>query len=146
MDYIRRAAELLDRGEAFCLATVLSAGDPSLVGRKLLVRSDGSAEGSTGSLALDPEVLARAREALTTGKKGVFTHGDARVFYDVLVGEARLLICGAGHIAVPLARYARDAGFAVTVLDDRPDFADEARFPGCRVVAEDFVEIGRAHV
>ena len=27
----------------------------------------------------------------------------------------------------------------MTVLDDRPDFADQQRFPGCEVIAEDFI-------
>jgi xanthine dehydrogenase accessory factor len=62
-----------------------------------------------------------------------------RVFFDVLTGEPKVLVCGAGHIAVPLARYARDVGFAVTVLDDRADFAHPSRFPGCQVVADEFV-------
>ena len=39
----------------------------------------------------------------------------------------------------PLARFAREVGFSVTVLDDRPDFANQQRFPGCEVIAEDFI-------
>jgi xanthine dehydrogenase accessory factor len=29
-------------------------------------------------------------------------------------------------------------GFQVTVLDDRPDFANQERFPGCTILAENF--------
>lgn len=47
----------------------------------------------------------------------------------------KLIICGAGHIGVPLVRFAREVGFKVTVLDDRADFAHPARFPGCYVGA-----------
>jgi xanthine dehydrogenase accessory factor len=39
-----------------------------------------------------------------------------------------LLIFGAGHIAVPLANIAQSLGFEVTVLDDREEFAEPARF------------------
>ncbi len=62
-----------------------------------------------------------------------------KIFFDILMSDIKLLICGAGHIAVPLARFARDVGFYVIVVDDRPDFAHPSRFPECEVIAEDFI-------
>lgn len=41
----------------------------------------------------------------------------------------RLILLGCGHIAQPLCRYATDLGFSVTVVDDRPSFANHERFP-----------------
>lgn len=41
----------------------------------------------------------------------------------------RLILLGGGHIAQPLCRYGADLGFAVTVVDDRPSFANRSRFP-----------------
>lgn len=41
----------------------------------------------------------------------------------------RLLILGGGHIACPLCTIAAALEFAVTVVDDRPDFANRTRFP-----------------
>lgn len=53
--------------------------------------------------------------------------------------EPLLLVCGGGHIAVPLCRMARDLGYEVVVVDDRPSFADPARFPdGTRTICEAF--------
>lgn len=50
-----------------------------------------------------------------------------------------LLVCGGGHIAVPLCRMARELDFEVTVVDDRPSFADPARFPeGVRTICAPF--------
>ncbi len=43
--------------------------------------------------------------------------------------DERLILLGGGHIAQPLCRYAADLGFMVTVVDDRPSFANQARFP-----------------
>lgn len=43
--------------------------------------------------------------------------------------KERLILLGGGHIAQPLCRYAADLGFSVTVVDDRPSFANRARFP-----------------
>lgn len=42
----------------------------------------------------------------------------------------RLVIVGAGHDAEPVAQLAREAGFEVAVLDPRPAFNQDRRFPG----------------
>lgn len=42
---------------------------------------------------------------------------------------ARLIVLGGGHIALALCEMAAACGFSVTVVDDRPDFADPSRFP-----------------
>lgn len=41
----------------------------------------------------------------------------------------RLILLGGGHIAQPLCSFASALGFGVTVVDDRPSFANRARFP-----------------
>lgn len=43
--------------------------------------------------------------------------------------KERLILLGGGHIAQPLCRYGAELGFAVTVADDRPSFANRERFP-----------------
>ena len=140
MDLFERIEAALARGERVCLATVIAAPVPEQVGKKLLVRTGGGHEGTTGASELDAAVLEAALQALRANRRAVLDHPDGtRVFLDVMEGEPELLVCGAGHIAVPLARMAREVGFRVTVLDDRPDFAHPSRFPGCRVMAEDFV-------
>jgi xanthine dehydrogenase accessory factor len=45
-----------------------------------------------------------------------------------------LLIVGAGHCAIPLARVAALSGFRVVVQDDRPAFANPQRFPDAALV------------
>lgn len=51
------------------------------------------------------------------------------IFINVHNPPLRLVIVGAVHIAQPLARMAQQANFAVTVVDPRAAFANEARFP-----------------
>lgn len=54
----------------------------------------------------------------------------------------KLLLFGAGHVAVPLASVAHTAGFDVTVVDERAAFATPKRFPNAaRVRAERFEDI-----
>jgi len=47
-----------------------------------------------------------------------------------------LLVVGAGHVAAPLVALAAAVGFRVVVQDERPDWAEAARFPqAVRVIA-----------
>jgi xanthine dehydrogenase accessory factor len=55
--------------------------------------------------------------------------GSPRIFVDPITGAQRLIIAGAGHIAVPLATLGSLLGFHVTVIDDRTSFANQERFP-----------------
>lgn len=65
--------------------------------------------------------------------------GGVRVFCDVLGQEKHLVICGAGHVSIPVIRMGIMLGFQVTVLEDRPSFADNARRAGAsNVICESF--------
>jgi xanthine dehydrogenase accessory factor len=66
------------------------------------------------------------------------TGGEARIFLEVVAPPEEVVIVGAGHIAVPLARMAKILEFQVTVMDDRSTFANRTRFPEAdRVIAGD---------
>jgi len=66
--------------------------------------------------------------------------GDARAGEAILVHvppTPRVLICGAGPDAVPLARVLAELGWEIVVTDHRAGFARAERFPaGCLVVQE----------
>lgn len=137
---VGRLKDLLNRGKTVCLVTAIQSERPEFPpGAKALFLPDGSSEGTVPPGELAERLAQLAREAMACKKKNLTKIAPGlRVFIDVLTPEARLLICGAGHIAVPLALFAREVGFSVTVLDDRPDFANTSRFPGCEVLVEDF--------
>lgn len=54
---------------------------------------------------------------------------DRRFVIERLAPAPRVLVFGAGHVGAAIARAADAAGFRVAVVDDRPEFADPARFP-----------------
>ena len=56
------------------------------------------------------------------------------------VPDERLVLLGGGHIAVPLCKMAAMLDFAVTVVDDRPSFANYQRFPEAAEVLCDSFE------
>lgn len=140
MTQTRRILDLLAAGEAFCLITIIASARRDLsAGRKAVVLADGKAGAKDFPADFPAALEALGRKALEEKRcRMAEVEPGVQAFLDVFPAEAALLICGAGHIAVPLALFAREAGFRVTVLDDRPDFASRDRFPGCEVIAEDF--------
>ena len=140
MNIIARVNELMENGETVCLATVIASKNPGIaVGGKAIVYGDGSVEGNLGIGQSDATLRDLALRSLDQKKcRAIDFEEGFRVFFDVLSPENRLLVCGAGHIAVPLARFARELGFKVSVLDDRDDFANLTRFPECDVITKEF--------
>lgn len=56
-------------------------------------------------------------------------HGEAEFFYEILDPPTSLLIFGAGNDAIPLADMAGCLGWRTAVIDHRPAWACESRFP-----------------
>lgn len=80
-------------------------------------------------------------EALQKGLPVTQTQGDTTVIAEPFYPEERLIVLGGGHIALPLVDFASKIGFSVTVVDDRPSFANAGRFPSAgRVLCEIFEE------
>lgn len=66
---------------------------------------------------------------------------DEQVFCDTLDNEKKLVICGGGHVSIPVIRMGRMIGCHVIALEDRPKFADAARKAGAdEVYCEAFAD------
>jgi xanthine dehydrogenase accessory factor len=140
MDIHVRIVELIEKEKSFCLATVLASNIAEVrIGRKAILFDNGAIEGSLGSTQLDSSLTGLAQKAFKENKSQVAEmEAGVKVFLNVISPDAQLILCGAGHIAIPLAHFARRLGFRVTVIDDRSDFASPSRFPNCTVIADDF--------
>ncbi len=162
-DILQALLTSLDQREAVALISVTHAtGDfAGTVGRHALVWLDKTRTplGDLGVGDLAEHIYYDARRALldrehrhltyhapsTDGngapENGARAAGEVKVFVEVQVQPPHLIVVGAGHIAVPLASIASTCDFAVTVLDDRPQYAHPARFPtATRVIAGAFRE------
>ncbi len=73
---------------------------------------------------------------------GILETGDARIFCERFGGKNKLVICGAGHVSIPVIEISKKIGFYVTVVEDRPMFADHARMAGADEVICDSFEHG----
>jgi xanthine dehydrogenase accessory factor len=122
----------LEQERPIGVVTALESEAPELVapGARLVVPPDGRVQGSLGHADVDAEAIVLAREALAAGRSEIrtFVHG-VRAFVEVLEPPLRLVICGAGHDAIPLVGAATGVGWRAVVVDDRPAFLTTERFP-----------------
>ena len=142
----RAVARALGDGASAVLATIVEA--PRGVGAKVLLEEVGGRTGTTGDAALDDALAEHARAFLAshaeaqTLRVGEFAPAlgewhDARVLFERIEPEPRVVVCGAGHVGAALARLARVVGYRVTLIDDRETFVARERFPetGIELVA-----------
>ncbi|HEX9880560.1 MAG TPA: XdhC/CoxI family protein [Candidatus Binatia bacterium] len=116
-------------------------------GAKCLVRDGKIQAGDLGHPPLAEAVLMEADRRLREGKSKLVAlelpaSGEkAEVYFDVMLAPPRLVVVGAGHIAVPLVKFAKQMDFQVTVIDDRIQYANRDRFPDADdIVAGDMAE------
>lgn len=105
----RASVDALRTGAGSCLVSPLTGPD-------------------AGSHRLETDGAAAA--ALREGTPRVEEVDGERVFYEPLLPALRLLVCGAGHDAIPLVRQAADLGWHVVVVDVRKALLTHERFPG----------------
>jgi len=156
MDIYEEIVKLRREGRRGAAATIVNVRGsvPSFETAKMLVRDDGSILGTIGGGCVEAEVWQAAREVMESEKPrsltfnlnqnpkfdtGLVCGGTLDIFIEPILPPALLYIFGAGHISVNLYKIANNAGFDVTVVDDRETYANRERFPqACEVIAEDF--------
>lgn len=142
--------EALERGEAVALVTILKTqgSTPRKAGAKMVVGRDGRLRGTVGGGCVESDIFWHARRVIETRKceildydynaddeeNGLICGGKITVFIEPVLPPPRVVVVGAGHIAMPLSRIAKIAGFEVVVLDDRIKYANRERFPDADVV------------
>jgi xanthine dehydrogenase accessory factor len=133
------------RGESrrFVLLTVVESRGftPQKPGVHMLLAADGETAGTIGGGAIEHDCLAEARALLASGETartvrrqlttelGMCCGGEMVVHLEVLEALPNLIVFGAGHVARPLAALAASCGFAVQVVDARPEWLNAERFP-----------------
>ena len=140
MSLFERYAELVRTDAPVALATVI---DGPHVAAKLLVTTDGPAEGSLGHPELDRVVARDALAELEAARSSVRHYGPegqstpedlvdqptVRVFIESHAPPPQMWIFGAVDFTAALAKVAKVLGYRVTVCDAREVFATRRRFP-----------------
>ena len=138
--YTEFASEVVaayEGGAPVAIVNVMAAPEGSglAVGRKMMVRENGSTQGSLGDEALESNAARRARELMAMGKTE-YVKDDSGVdyFIEAYTTPPTLVVAGGGHVSKALAPIAKSVGFRLMVLDDREEFANQQRFPEADLV------------
>jgi xanthine dehydrogenase accessory factor len=124
-------ARLAREGERAALVTVVESGNGEpAVGTRVLVRADGSLEGTFGDSSLDDAARQHAEELMWgTERSELRSENGVGLFVDVTAPAPRIFIFGAVDFAGALCRTARVTGWRPFVIDPRSRFATRERFP-----------------
>ncbi|MCY3568225.1 MAG: XdhC/CoxI family protein [Chloroflexi bacterium] len=146
-------------GPAVASCTVMGATDGVDIapGAKMLVYADRQL-GDLGGGPLEPAVVAFARDAIprhvvqtcaftpsgepVEGRRAIEA-ADAivEILVEVVEPAATLLVVGGGHVGLAVGQLGAMLGMEVAIIDDREDYANEARFPyEAQVICGDFAE------
>lgn len=156
-DLYEEIVRLRRAGEAAALCTVILArgSTPGKETMKMLVRADGSTQGSVGGGCVEEDVRQMALEVIASDRaatksfrlnqadvpeSGLICGGQVTILAEPVVPPV-LVLLGGGHVAAATARVAREADFRIWVADPREEHANAVAHPQAdRCLAMDWSE------
>ena len=158
-DLYLKLSEIQSKRIPAALVTVIDArgSTPRNAGAKMIVLTDGTIYGTIGGAAVEAMVAEEAKACIKTGEfrkvkhslndaekhdTGMVCGGTMEFFIEPVNQVPHLIILGGGHCGHPLARISRQIGFQYTLIEDRPEFAGEDRFPDAsKIIVGDFDQV-----
>ena len=146
MDLFEEIVRMRRARQRGALATIVHTNGsiPSFESSRMLVREDGSTQGTIGGGCVEADVWAAAKEVMqkeaprklvfhlnneATYDNGLICGGTVEVFVEPILPQPVVVLFGGGHVSTAVAKAAHAAGFGITVVDDREAFANAQRFP-----------------
>lgn len=138
-----KAYKAISEGRNCVFATIVESSDkgsPRKPGSKMIVFEDGSSVGTIGGGWSEESAKKACLKAIKKKKPSLESFvfdsdatsqcgGEVRVFIEPLRGMRNFILCGAGHIGLPLSLMVKMLGFELVVIDDRKEYANKKRFP-----------------
>ncbi len=152
MNVLQAIQDEIRSGRKVCQIVITKAegSTPRSTGTMMVVRQDGSIEGTVGGGLVEFEAIKRAKELFCNGRCEMNEYviktdqelmaGKVTLFYKVFAPGEQLLIFGAGHVGYQLYTLARMLHFEVMMLDEREGFLSEERYPEATLMFGSFVE------
>ena len=85
--------------------------------------------------------FSRKEDLVKEADSGLLETEGQKLYCELLGSQKKLVICGGGHVSIPIIKIGKMIGFQTIVLEDRPKFADAARRAGAtEVICQPFRE------
>ena len=158
IDFYRELRDAYNSGKSFVLCTIIDVkgSSPGKVGQKMIVYRDGTTVGTIGGGINEARTKGKCMDMFAFGGSMVIDYdlsstnvedkepvcgGEFKVLLEFQSSAPRLCIFGAGHIGERLAKIAALTGYSVTIADERPEYADQNKFPnGISVICDPYAE------
>jgi xanthine dehydrogenase accessory factor len=155
LEIYQELANIAAKGERAVLATVISSRGsvPRKAGTKMIIRGDGTLVGSIGGGNVEQAVQEKALAVIKSGEAQVMhldltgsgeeawmiCGGQLDVFLEPILPAETLYLFGAGHLSQSTAAVAKMLGLRVVVIDPRPEYNNNGRFPNAdSLVVEEY--------
>ena len=141
-DYLPFGREILDAyngGQVVGVATVVRSDQPQRMGARLLLRLDGTTQGTLADPDLEHLAMEAIRKVAEVGNnEHILTADGTELFVEGYTSPATVVLMGGGHVGKATSLVAKSLGFRIYIVDDRPEFANKERFPEAQdtIVAE----------
>jgi xanthine dehydrogenase accessory factor len=136
----KKLLEEINAGKRVVIVTTLDSSQCMISSQNKILFTHESLLTYTKSSDFDEILYKKAKYALETGNLQFIKVSEEKTYLiEPYFPEPQLIVFGGGHIAKPLVEFGANAGFLVTVIDDRPSFANSQRFPHAEnVICESF--------
>lgn len=127
--------DCLKTQQAIAIATVFAVDNiPNVsVGNRLMIQSGTVVVNQIENVCLAEKVFSDISKRLSDKQTSVQSYlsssGKIDVLLEVIHPPVSLVIFGAGYDAIPVVQFAKQLGWHVTVVDQRPEYLNQERFP-----------------
>ena len=152
MDVFEYIVEAKKKNQPLVMATVVESlgSAPREAGARMIVKKDGSTIGTVGGGPIEKIVTEEALKMMGSSSPKTIKHtlkdigmacgGGMTLFLEPLNPVPQLFVFGAGHIGTVLSQIAKLMDFLVTVIDNRPEYADAEKLSWAdAVIASDYI-------
>ena len=139
MDFLAELNQASSSGKGYAAAVITASegAAPRRSGAKMIIYEDGSIRGTIGGGEIEQRVIADALACLASRTPVLKTYpvihsggvvsGSETIYIEPVLPRARLVLCGAGHVAGKLIPLAKSIGFRVIMIDIRDEAAIRER-------------------
>lgn len=140
LPFAEEISKAYNHGPPVAVATVVNSPNVKIKsGAKILIREDGAITGAIENQELLQRVIQAGKRIAAFGKNETVSAEDGtEVYVEGFTSPPTLVIMGGGHIGKSVYQLALTLGFRVIIIDDRPEFSNQERFPQAKTVVANF--------